>query len=185
VLPADLADPGALAQLIPRLRKALGPPTCLINNASVFLEDHAATLDLASWDAHIDVNLRAPVFLAKSFAEHLPADATGNIISLLDQRVLRPAPEFFSYAVSKAALWAATRMLAQAFAPRIRVNGIGPGPVLRNSLQSEDDFAAECRATLLGRAVGPDEIATAVRFILDAPSMTGQMIALDGGQHLA
>jgi len=145
-------------------------------------------MTLASWTAHQNVNLAAPVMLAQSFAETLAKaygdEAPGNIINIIDQRVLRPSPEFFSYAVAKAGLWSATRMLAQGLAPTIRVNGIGPGPVLANIHQSADDFAAEASSTLLGRSTAPQDIADAVRFILDAPAMTGQMIALDSGQHL-
>jgi NAD(P)-dependent dehydrogenase (short-subunit alcohol dehydrogenase family) len=131
------------------------------------------------------VNLRAPVLLAQAFAAGLPAGLTGNIVNIIDQRVLAPTPQFLSYSLAKSGLFAATRMLAQALAPAIRVNGIGPGPVLPSMYQNDDDFSAEVRGTLLGRATPPDEIAAAVRFILDAPSLTGQMIAVDAGQHLA
>ena len=182
---ADLADAKALAQLIPACCAGLGVPQCLVNNASIFVDDRAGTLDIEQWDRHMAVNLRAPVFLAQSFAANLPADAHGSIINIIDQRVWRPTPQYFSYSTSKAALWAVTRTLAQAFAPRIRVNAIGPGPTLANVTQTDADFAAEAGATLLARGTTPDEIAAAIRFILDAPAMTGQMIALDGGQHLA
>lgn len=182
---ADLADPGDVAALVPQVASTLGAPTCLVNNASEFLHDDAQTMTIASWSTHIDVNLRAPVLLAQAVARGLPKGVTGNVINIIDQRVWRLTPEFFSYTVSKAGLWSATRMLAQALAPRVRVNAIGPGPVLASVHQTADDFAAECRSTLLGRATAPAEIAAAVRFILDAPAMTGQMIALDAGQHLA
>jgi dihydroneopterin aldolase len=184
VLPADLRDAGAIEQLIPACAAALGAPSCLINNAATFHEDELATLVSETWDAQLSVNLKAPIFLSQQFARHLPAKASGNIINIIDQRVWRPTPQLFSYAVSKAGLWGATRMLAQALAPRIRVNGIGPGPVLRSTLQTEEEFRREYEATLLGRGSTPEEIAAAVRFILDARAMTGQMIALDGGQHL-
>jgi NAD(P)-dependent dehydrogenase (short-subunit alcohol dehydrogenase family) len=184
VLAADLADPGAVAGLLPQCVTALGPPTCLVNNAAMFAYDEAATLDAAAWDAQLAVNLRAPVFLTKAFAEHLPPDMTGNVINMIDQRVWKPTPRFFSYGVAKAGLWSATRMLAQALGPRIRVNAIGPGPVLRNAYQSEEEFRQQCEATILRRATSVAEIAAAVHFILDAPALTGQMIALDGGQHL-
>ena len=137
-----------------------------------------------SWEQHIAVNLRAPLFLSQHFAAALPADRNGAIINLIDQRVHKLTPHFFSYTLSKAALWTATRTLAQALAPRIRVNAIAPGPTLPNARQGEENFARESSATLLGRGPEPVEIAAAVRFILDAPSLTGQMIALDGGQHL-
>ncbi|MFM9845625.1 MAG: SDR family oxidoreductase [Hyphomicrobiaceae bacterium] len=184
VFPADLSDPAAVEALIPRCTAAIGAPTCLINNASTFLYDDLPSLDADQWDRQLAVNLNAPIFLAKSFARHLPASATGNVINILDQRVLKPTPHFFSYAVSKAALWSATQTMAQALAPRIRVNAIGPGPVLASAHQSPDQFASQSAATLLQRSTSPAEIAATIRFILDAPALTGQMIALDGGQHL-
>ena len=184
-LPADLANAEQVTALIPACVAQLGTPTCLINNASEFQFDDITSVTPGSWSRHIDVNLRAPVFLAQAFAAALPADQTGHLINIIDQRVWRPTPQFFAYTLSKQGLWDATRLLAQALAPRIRVNGIGPGPVLQSIHQSEADFAREVATTPLGRATSPDEIAAAVRFILDAPAMTGQMIALDGGQHLA
>ena len=184
-LAADLADADAVAGLIPRCRQALGAPTCLINNASEFLFDDLASLSPGRWDAHFAINLKAPVFLAKVLAEQLPEGAEGNVVNLIDQRVLRPGPEFFSYTLAKAGLWSATGMLAQALAPRVRVNAIAPGPVLQSVHQTSEEFESERRQTLLGRGTSPAEIATAIAFILDAPAMTGQMIALDGGQHLA
>jgi NAD(P)-dependent dehydrogenase (short-subunit alcohol dehydrogenase family) len=138
-----------------------------------------------SWELHQAVNLRAPVFLSQAFAAHLPPDQTGNIINMIDQRVWRLTPEFYSYTISKSALWSATRTLAQALAPRIRVNAIGPGPVLQSIHQHPEEFAAECRSTLLQRGADAQEISDAIRFILGAPALTGQMIALDGGQHLS
>lgn len=183
-LQADLADPAAAAKLIADCSKALGPPVCLINNASEFRYDDLKGLTTETWARHMDVNLRAPVLLAQAMAASLPDGMTGNIINLLDQRVLRPTPEYFSYTLSKTALLTATRMLAQALAPRIRVNGIAPGPVLKNVYQTDAEFEAEWRQTLLQRPTRPEEIAAAVRFILDAPSLTGQMIVLDGAQHL-
>jgi NAD(P)-dependent dehydrogenase (short-subunit alcohol dehydrogenase family) len=185
LLQADLTDDSDVASLVPRCIDALGPATCLLNNASLFVEDGIATLDPHLWDRHFAVNLKAPVFLAQAFARSLPDTATGNVINMIDQRVWRPTPMFFSYTASKAGLWAATRTLAQALAPRVRVNGIGPGPVLRSIHQSDEQFARQAAATPLGRSIRPEEIAAAIRFILDAPSMTGQMIALDSGQHLA
>jgi NAD(P)-dependent dehydrogenase (short-subunit alcohol dehydrogenase family) len=184
-LSADLANAEQVAALVPACIAQLGTPRCLIHNASEFQFDDVESVTPDSWARHIDVNLRAPAFLAQAFAAALAADQTGNVINIIDQRVWRPTPEFFSYTLSKQGLWDATRLLAQALAPRIRVNGIGPGPVLRSTHQSEADFAREVAATPLGRATAPDEIAAAVRFILDAPAMTGQMIALDGGQHLS
>lgn len=183
-LAADLALPDDVAGLVGACGRALGPVTCLINNASEFQFDTARSMTVGDWNRHIDCNLRAPVFLAREFALQLPDGEAGLVINIIDQRVLRPTPDFFSYSVSKAALWDATKLLAQALAPRVRVNAIGPGPVLPSIHQSPADFAGECAATLLGRGTSPDEIAAAVAFILDAPAMTGQMIALDGGQHL-
>jgi NAD(P)-dependent dehydrogenase (short-subunit alcohol dehydrogenase family) len=184
-LGADLADDQQLAALLAACVSQLGAPTCLINNASEFQFDDLATMTPTDWTRHMDVNLRAPVFLGQAFAAALPVGATGNIINIIDQRVWKPTPEFFSYTLSKQGLWDATRLMAQALAPSIRVNGIGPGPVLKSVHQTAADFAHEAASTPLGRGSAPDEIAAAVRFILDAPAMTGQMIALDGGQHLS
>lgn len=184
VLTADLSQFEALDRLVAECEAALGPPSCLINNASEFLLDSVHSTDQATWDTHLDINLKAPVFLAKAMARRLPADQTGNIINIIDQRVWNLKPDFFSYTISKAGLWTATRMLAQALAPRIRVNAIGPGPVLKSIHQTDAEFAAEAQSTLMQRGVSTDEIAQTVRFILEAPAMTGQMIVLDGGQHL-
>ncbi len=184
-IPADLADIDQVRALIGRCAEELGPPTCLINNASEFLLDTIASLTPADWDTHLDINLKAPVFLSQALYLALPDGAEGNVINICDQRVWRPTPQFFSYTISKAGLWTATQTLAQAMAPRVRVNAIGPGPVLRSIHQTEQDFATEAAATILGRGPTLEEITSAVRFILATPSMTGQMIALDGGQHLS
>jgi NAD(P)-dependent dehydrogenase (short-subunit alcohol dehydrogenase family) len=181
---AALNDDSQLSSLIPSVARSLGPVTCLINNAAHFKDDSLQTLTVDSWHAHMAVNLRAPVFLSQAFAAQLPEGTPGNIINITDQRVLRANPLFFSYALSKSALWAATKTMAQALAPRIRVNAIGPGPTLSSAYQSNDDFERECNSTLLGHGVSPEEIARAVLFILQTPAMTGQMIVLDGGQHL-
>jgi NAD(P)-dependent dehydrogenase (short-subunit alcohol dehydrogenase family) len=181
---ADLADVDQVRDLIGRCAAELGPPTCLINNASEFLLDTITSLTPADWDTHLDINLKAPVFLSQALYLALPEGAEGNVINICDQRVWRPTPQFFSYTISKAGLWTATQTLAQAMAPRVRVNAIGPGPVLRSVHQTERDFATEAAATILRRGPTLEEIAAAVRFILATPSMTGQMIALDGGQHL-
>jgi NAD(P)-dependent dehydrogenase (short-subunit alcohol dehydrogenase family) len=184
VLPADLRDMGAVERLVPDAAAALGPLSLLVNNASVFEPDEAATMTYESWADHMDVNLRAPAFLARALNAQLP-DTGGNIVNIIDQRVWRPNPLFFSYTMSKMALWDMTRLMAQAYAPKIRVNGIGPGPTLANARQTPEDFAREAEATILKRGTTPHEICAAIRFILAAPAMTGQMIALDGGQHLA
>ncbi len=138
----------------------------------------------ASWAEHLDTNLRAPVFLSQAFARQLAAATEGNIISIIDQRVWKLNPKFFSYTMSKSALWTATRTLAQSLAPRIRVNAIGPGPALPSVRMDEEEFTKQTRLTLLGRGTSPSEISAAVKFILSQPALTGQMIALDGGQHL-
>jgi NAD(P)-dependent dehydrogenase (short-subunit alcohol dehydrogenase family) len=130
-------------------------------------------------------NLAAPVFLAQAFAAQA-LDGTDNlIINLTDQRVWKPNPQFFSYTLSKAALWAATRTLAQALAPRVRVNAIGPGPTLQSTYQDEEAFAREAAATPLARRPSPEDICAAAIYLIDARTVTGQMIAVDGGQHLA
>ncbi|GAK45971.1 short-chain dehydrogenase/reductase SDR [Tepidicaulis marinus] len=182
---ADLADAGALAGLASAAAAKLGPLTCLINNASAFEDDTLESLDEESWAQHLDTNLKAPAFLAQAFAAQLPDGAQGNIINIIDQRVWRLTPRFFSYTLSKAGLWTMTQTLAQALAPRIRVNGIGPGPTLKNARQEDADFTRQQEALLLRRGPALGEITAAIRFILESPSLTGQMIALDGGQHLA
>jgi NAD(P)-dependent dehydrogenase (short-subunit alcohol dehydrogenase family) len=181
---ADLGDHAEVEKLIPAVNAALGCMTCLVNNASYFADDRLPSLTEAEWQKHMAVNLTAPVFLAQSFAAQLPESETGNIVNIIDQRVLRPNPLFFSYTLSKSALWAATKTMAQALAPRIRVNAIGPGPALSSIYQSAEEFEHESKATLLGHGTTPEEIADAVLFMLNAYAMTGQMIALDGGQHL-
>ena len=184
ILTCDLRQEGATVALVGEAEAELGTVTLLVNCASVFEEDAFHDMNRASWDAHLETNLRAPLVLAQVFARRLPPGRDGLIVNLLDQRVLNPAPEFFSYSLSKSALWDATRMLAQALAPRIRVNGIGPGPTLPSIHQDQAAFEAEAAATLLQRPVGPREIADALRYLIDAPSVTGQMIAVDAGQHL-
>jgi NAD(P)-dependent dehydrogenase (short-subunit alcohol dehydrogenase family) len=182
---ADLARQETIAPLIEACTEALGPPTCLINNAARFDWDTLGTLTADSWQANLQVNLRAPIFLTQAFAKALPGGSSGHVINLIDQKVLRLDPEHFSYTIAKSALWIATQTMAQALAPRIRVNAIAPGPVLRSQGQSEAEFEREARATPLGRAVSAADVTAAIRFLLDTPSITGQMIALDAGQHLA
>lgn len=181
---ADLADEDAVAALLPRAADALGPIGVLVNNASVFEGDTVATASQDSWDRHLAVNLRAPFVLIQEFARHLPEAAGGLIVNLLDERVWNLTPYFVSYTLSKAGLWTLTQTMALALAPRIRVNGIGPGPTLPSPRQSHEQFLQQCRSMPLRRGTSPDEIAAALRFLLTAPAMTGQMIALDGGQHL-
>ena len=181
----DLRKESASVALVGEAEAELGPITLLVNSASVFEQDAFSDMNRASWDLHMETNLRAPLVLAQVFARRLPAEREGLIVNVLDQRVWRPGPEFFSYTLSKAALWDATRMLAQALAPRIRVNGIGPGPTLQSIHQDEADFDAEVASTLLKRPSSPQQIGAALRYLIDAEAVTGQMIAADSGQHLA
>ena len=180
----DLADEQQTAGLIARVTAQLGPLGLLVNNASLFERDEALDTTRAGWDAHMAINLRAPFVLTQAFARQLPADSHGNVVNLLDERVLNLTPHFTSYTLSKAGLWTLTQTLALALAPRIRVNGIGPGPVLPSPRQTGAQFARQYEILPLQRPVALDEIVAAVRFILAAPSMTGQIILLDGGQHL-
>lgn len=183
-LGADLADEAAVGALVPRAERALGPIGCLVNNAAVFANDMVDTATRDSWDRHLAVNLRAPFVLMQNFAARLPGDAGGVVVNLLDQRVWSLTPYFVSYTIAKAGLWTLTQTMALALAPRIRVNGIGPGPTLPSPRQSPEQFARQCALMPLRRGTSPREIAAAMRFILSASAMTGQMIALDGGQHL-
>lgn len=182
---ADLSDLASTQGLVAAAAKAVGPLTLLVNNASLFEHDGIETMTPESWAAHLDTNLRAPALLSQAFAAQLPAGAEGNIVNIVDQRVWAPTPRFFSYTVSKMALWDMTQILARSLAPSIRVNAIGPGPALANARQSAADFQKQLDATILRRGTTPAEIYAAIGFILAAPAMTGQMIALDGGQHLA
>lgn len=181
---ADLGDEAQVTKLIPRAVERIGPVTCLVNNASLFENDTVQTVTAESWHAHMQVNLRAPFVLIQQFAKHCPKGAGGNVINMIDERVWNLTPYFMSYTISKVGLWTLTRTLALALAPDIRVNGIGPGPTLPSAHQTEEQFRRQWSMMPLRRPIDIEEICRAVRFILDAPSMTGQMIALDGGQHL-
>jgi len=181
---ADLGDVRQAGRLIDDAREALGPIGVLVNNASVFADDRVATVTADSWRTHIDTNLLAPILLAQAFAAQDDLPPSASIINLIDQRVLKPSPVFFSYGLSKAGLWHATRILAQDLAPRIRVNAVGPGPTLKSIHQSQADFDREARATLLQKPTSPEEVAATVLYLLNAPSVTGQMICVDSGQHL-
>jgi NAD(P)-dependent dehydrogenase (short-subunit alcohol dehydrogenase family) len=185
VFEADLTIQGEVRQLLPAVNARLGPVSLLVNNASVFEDDAAGALDEAVFDRHFALHVKAPSFLAQDFAAQLPDGAEGLIVNIIDERVWKLSPRFYSYTLSKAALWTATRTMAQTFAPRIRVNAIGPGPTLPNSRQSEADFQQQSAGLLLGK--GPDlgEFGATIRYLWAAKSVTGQMIALDGGQHLA
>lgn len=185
ILTCDLRKESATVALVGEAETELGPVTLLVNCASVFEHDAFSDMNRASWDVHMETNLRAPLVLSQVFARRLPADREGLIVNILDQRVWRPGADFFSYTLSKTALWDATRMLAQALAPRIRANGIGPGPTLASIHQDDAAFQAEAAATPLGRPVDPAEIGRALRYLMDARAVTGQMIAVDSGQHLS
>jgi NAD(P)-dependent dehydrogenase (short-subunit alcohol dehydrogenase family) len=184
LLKADLSRESETAGLVARAAKELGPLGALINSASIFQNDDWYSADRKSWDLHLETNLRAPFVLSQDFARQVPRDGHGAIVNLIDQRVLKPTPQFISYSVSKAALYWLNTTLAQALAPRVRVNAVGPGPTMKNERQSAADFNRQREATILGRGAEPQDIADAVRYLLEAPSVTGQMIAVDGGQHL-
>lgn len=191
---ADLLDEAATQALLPAAAAALGGAiTCLVNNASIFEYDTVTSATRESWDRHIGSNLRAPFILtqamaAQGLAPKMDADAepqaTGLIVNMLDQRVRNLTPEFMTYTLAKMGLWAMTRTTAQALAPAIRVNAIGPGPTLKGHDQSAASFAAERQGTVLGRGANPGDITAALGYFLDAPGVTGQLICTDGGQHL-
>lgn len=183
-LPADLAVEASVLELAAAANAAFGPLGVLVNNASVFERDEVTSATRASWDAHIEANLRAPFVLGQSLARNLPADAEGAIVNLIDQRVWNLTPHFTSYTVAKAGLWTLTQTMALALAPQIRVNAIGPGPTIASARQDPEQFARQVACIPLQRGPTLEEMADALRFILSARALTGQMIALDGGQHL-
>jgi NAD(P)-dependent dehydrogenase (short-subunit alcohol dehydrogenase family) len=182
---ADLSDHAQVLKLVPAATAAIGPLTLLVNNASIFEADDIATLDRALFDRHMAIHVRAPCFLAQAFAAQAPNDAGASIVNILDQRVLKPTPLFLSYALSKNGLYAATTMLAQGLAPNVRVNGVAPGPTLPSRRQTKEEFAEQSAKLPLGHGPTPEQIAQAVLFLGGAPSVTGQVIAVDGGQHVA
>lgn len=184
VVQADLADEAETATLVARTAAALGPVGVLVNNASTFERDEWNDATRASWDRHLEPNLRAPFVLMQSMAAALPPAAEGVVINMLDQRVWSLTPHFVSYTVSKAALWALTQQMALALAPRIRVNAIGPGPALPSTRQTPEQFARQAASVPLRHGTSPEEIGRAVLALLALPSVTGQMLALDGGQHM-
>jgi NAD(P)-dependent dehydrogenase (short-subunit alcohol dehydrogenase family) len=185
VFVADLSDGKAVRQLHADVSAQLGSPDLIVNNASVFEDDDVRALDEAVFDLHFAIHLKAPLILTEAMANGLPKDRAGLIVNIIDQRVWRLTPRFFSYTLSKSALWTATQTMAQALAPHIRVNAIGPGPTLANERQSEDDFAVQTKAVPLGHGPELAEFGATIRYLHQARSVTGQMIALDGGQHLA
>lgn len=182
---ADLANDAETAALIPTLVKAHGPLIGLVNSASVFEDDRIETVTRAHWDKHLTTNLFAPVILSQTFAAQLPADTTGSIVNIVDQGVLKLTPQFFSYTVSKTALWTVTQTMAQGLAPRIRVNAVGPGPTLASIHQDAKGFANQAAATPLQRPSSPEEIAAAVVYLMGAQAVTGTLIPVDSGQHLS
>ncbi len=172
------------AAVVPAAAKAIGPLTALINSASLFEDDDWRSATRQSWDDHMEANLRAPFLLAQMFAKQLPREEKGNIVNIIDQRVLKPTPQFLSYSLSKAGLFWLTKTLAQGMGPHIRVNAVGPGPTLKNPRQSDTDFNRQRDATILKHGADPADICAAVRYLLEAEAVTGQMLAVDGGQHL-
>ncbi len=184
VVQADLAMPDPVAALMAEAARPFGPVTLLVNNASLFIADTLQTIDVPSWNRQFSVNIRAPSVLAAAMAAALPRDCKGAIINIIDQRVWKLTPEFYSYTLSKSALWAATRTMAQTLAPRIRVNAVGPGPTLGNIHDGDAGLKIEAAGTLMGLPVDPRAIADAVIYLAEAESVTGQMIAVDGGQHI-
>lgn len=185
LLQADLSNSDETETLVARTAEALGGPvTLLVNSASTFVNDTAIGHSRADWDFHMEPNLRAPVHLAQTFAQALPDGEKGLIVNIVDARVWNLTPDYFTYTLSKAGLWAATQTLARALAPNIRVNAIGPGPTLQNVHQDEAGFEADKAATLTGEGSSPAEIVNALRYLVSASSVTGQMIASDGGEHL-
>ena len=185
VVQADLTDMDQAGALLGAAAEKLGPVDLLVNNASLFEDDSLQDFDPVVWDRHFALHLKAPAILARSFAANLPAGASGLIVNIIDQRVWKPTPRYFSYTLSKSALWTATRTMAQALGPSIRVNALGPGPTLPNARQAPGDFAAQLEGLILGRGPELSEFGASIRYLWQARSVTGQMIALDGGQHLA
>ena len=193
-LRADLLIETQVEKLVPMAVQGLGGPlSVLINNASIFEYDDIATVTRKSWDRHMESNLRAPFVLTQAFAAQVPAPkldnrgepaAGGLVLNMIDQRVHKLTPEFTSYTLAKMGLWALTRTAAQGLAPRVRVNGIGPGPTLQGARQSDESFVTQRGATILQRGANPADITAALGFFLDSPAVTGQMISVDGGQHL-
>ncbi|MBX2856754.1 MAG: SDR family oxidoreductase [Rhodobacteraceae bacterium] len=193
-LQADLLSENATHQLVARAAEALSAPlTLLVNNASIFEDDNIRTSTRESWDRHLESNLRAPYVLIQNFANQCPPAeeidgepiASGLVVNMIDQRVWKPTPAFSSYTIAKMGLWALTRTAAQGLAPQIRVNGIGPGPTMANPRQSNEHFTKQRGGTILKRGADATDITAALRYLISARAVTGQMIAVDGGQHLA
>jgi NAD(P)-dependent dehydrogenase (short-subunit alcohol dehydrogenase family) len=181
---ADLADPLAAADAFAQAAQAMGGVDLLVNNAAAFEDDAIDRLNLAVWRRQFAVDLESPVFLISAFARALPAGRDGAVVNVIDQRVLKLTPQYLSYTLAKSALWTATRTLAQALAPRIRVNAVGPGPTYPSEREGETGLAHEANGTLLQRPVSGDEIAEAVLYLARAKNVTGQIVCVDSGQHL-
>jgi NAD(P)-dependent dehydrogenase (short-subunit alcohol dehydrogenase family) len=195
LLQADLLDENQVQALLPKAAEALGGPiTCLINNASIFEYDNIQSATRENWDRHMESNLRAPFVLTQALAAQIP-DATrcemdeplaqGLIVNMIDQRVRKLTPEFMTYTLAKMGLWAFTQTAAQALAPHVRVNAIGPGPTLQGHRQTDSHFQRQRQATVLNRGANASDIVAALAYFLDAPAVTGQLLCVDGGQHLA
>lgn len=191
---ADLLDEGAMGALVGQAVAGLGGPlTLLVNNASIFEYDNLASATRQSWDRHMGSNLRAPFVLTQGFAAQVPPPLTdaqgepvaqGLVVNMIDQRVRKLTPEFMTYTLAKMGLWALTQTAAQALAPAVRVNAIGPGPTMQGARQTAAHFAGQRAATILQRGASPADVTAALGYFLDAPGVTGQLICVDGGQHL-
>ena len=184
IIKADLSKPDQIKKLFSTLKKKNLIVDCLINNASTFYYDNIKKVNLNSWNKHIIPNLYSPLMLSKEFAKNLPNDIYGNIINIIDQRVLNLTPHFLSYTISKSGLWTLTKTLALELAPKIRVNAIGPGPTIKSKFQTENEFSMQCKSLPLKEGAEPEHVAETILFLLKVKSITGQIIALDGGQHL-
>ena len=184
IVTGDLADRDVLERLVGEAANKVGPLSLLVNSASVFDTDSLETLGFDAWQRNFDINLRAPIFLARKFAEQAKKLTDPSIINLVDHRVLKLTPQHFSYTLSKSALYTATVTMAQAFAPHVRVNAIGPGPTLPNEHDGEAGLTREIAGIPLMHGVSPDDIAEAALYLAKARSVTGQLIAVDAGQHI-
>jgi NAD(P)-dependent dehydrogenase (short-subunit alcohol dehydrogenase family) len=186
VIVGDLAAGDGVGEIVKEARDELGPLSLLVNSASMFEADAIGSLEAKSWNRQFAVNAQAPVFLAQAFAAQVADEARDpSVVNIVDQRVLHPRPDYVSYYLSKSVLHVATQTLAQALAPRIRVNAVGPGPTLKNATQTPEEFAAEAAGTPLGHGSDVADIVEGVLYLAHARSVSGQMIAVDGGQHLA
>ena len=192
---ADLTREDDIQNLLPKASEEIGGAFgVLVNSASIFEYDNLQTATRESWDRHLESNLRAPFVLTQQFAQQAPGPELGGewgeptaqalIVNLIDQRVRKLTPEFMSYTLAKVGLWTLTQTAAQALAPNVRVNAIGPGPTVQGHRQSKDHFRRQRQATILKRGAGPEDIVHALNYFLDAPTVTGQLLCIDGGQHL-